>query len=84
MNASLNWFLLGHGPKRCLACGSTLFESDPEVWMCSDRYTSPHGEDFLQLVAEELDQMGALREDHDPSQEEHDQAIGKARAKYAV
>lgn len=59
-----------------------MLQSDPEAWMCSPRYLSPHGEDYMRLVAEELDQMGALKDGHIPTQEEHELAIGRARTRY--
>lgn len=65
-------------PVRCLACG-TVYEGDGGAGMpgmCPQRYLSPHGEDFMRLVAEGLERREALEE---PTRDQHMAAIKEAR-----
>ena len=48
--------------------------------MCPSRYLSPHDEDFMRLVAESLDEMGAVEK---PTRAQHEAAIQKARQSMA-
>ena len=53
-----------------------MLNSFGDVPMCSARYLSPHNEEFMALVAEELDYKNPA------SREEHLNAIGRARKRY--
>ena len=59
---------------RCLACGE-VFELFPQYPMCPRRYLTPHDEQFMGAVAEQLGAAGALEK---PTVEQHRAAIKAA------
>ncbi len=64
--------------RRCLACGEVY----PAILAaCPSRYLSPHGEDFMAIVAEELEADGCR--DGCASREMHEAAIRRARERSA-
>ncbi len=65
------------GDRRCLACGGVSLDVGDGMYMCPARYLSPHGVDFLSLVAEELDF------NNDASVAEHKAAIRRAAKRFA-